>query len=67
MIIFFHIRSFLISLYTVIIAIFSLVVTQLIYRGAFGITYFGTPHAIVIILLIKVSTSNVFVIADAWT
>ena len=59
-------KSLMITCYSVMISIFSIAVTQLIYEGVFKITYFGTPHGIVIILLILVSTSNIFLITDIW-
>lgn len=61
-----NMRSFVLGFYAIALILFSFPVTQLLYRGAFGIQYFATIHHLIIFITLGMSADSFFIIHDAW-
>lgn len=61
-----HLQSVFLASYCVLLIILSFPLTQLIYCGLFGISYFSTLHIMVIFIVLGISADDIFVIIDAW-
>lgn len=61
-----HLRSIFLASFSILLILFSFPVTQIIYSGALGITYFSTLHVMVIFIVLGISADDIFVIVDAW-
>lgn len=59
-------RSWILSLYCILLVCFSIILTQVLYIKEFQITYFSTIHNVIMFLLLGVSGNNSFVMFDAW-
>jgi hypothetical protein len=61
-----HLQSVFLASFSILIILLSFPVTQVIYRGVLGITYFSTLHIMVVFIVLGISADDVFVIVDAW-
>ena len=62
----FHLESVILAFYSMLLVLLSFPVTQALYRGALGITFFDTIHNLVIFIVLGIAADDVFVITDAW-
>ena len=61
-----HLESVFLASYCILLILFSFPVTQVIYSGALGISYFSTLHIMVIFIVLGIAADDIFVIVDAW-
>lgn len=62
----FHLQSIFLASFSILLILFSFPLTQIIYTGVLGISYFSTLHIMVIFIVLGISADDVFVIVDAW-
>lgn len=61
-----HMQSLALSSFSMMLIIFSVPVTILIYKGLLGINYFSQLHMMIIFVILGISADDIFAIHDAW-
>jgi hypothetical protein len=61
-----HMRSITLASYSLMLTIFSLTVTQILYISLFQIKFFSPLHNLAIIIIVGIASNNVLFIYDAW-
>ena len=62
----FHLKSFFLSLCGMLIILMSFPVTQIIYKGIFRVDMFSSLNQLVIFIVLGIAADNIFVFCDAW-
>jgi predicted RND superfamily exporter protein len=62
----FHMGSFFLSFFSVMLIIFSFGITQCIYGFILGIRYFQVLHCMAVFLVLGIAADDIFVFYDAW-
>ena len=62
----FHMRSFFLASFSILLIIFSFAITQSIYIWILGIQYFQTLHFMAVFLVLGIAADDIFVFHDAW-
>mmetsp|Transcript_16022 Transcript_16022/g.1431 ORF Transcript_16022/g.1431 Transcript_16022/m.1431 type:complete len:88 (+) Transcript_16022:246-509(+) len=61
-----HLRSFFLSIMSMLSICFSFPITLVIFNGILRITYFSSLHILVIFIVLGIAADNVFVFTDCW-
>ena len=64
--IWFHLRSFFLAFFGMLIILGSFPVTQVIYRGILSVDMFAQLNKLVIFIILGIAADNIFVFCDAW-
>ena len=62
----FHLRSFLLAVYSIFMILESFPITQVIYRGILKIEFYQTLTQLSIFMVLGVAADDIFVLVDAW-
>ena len=62
----FHMKSFFLAALSLFNVVMSLPVALIIYRFAFGVTYFSSIHVTILIVIVGIGADDIFVFHDIW-